>query len=62
MTTKKLMWHQPVIHELPVTFILSDQEDLPDFDSVTRKIDFTDTSKDFFHRLFEGQWHKNYLQ
>jgi hypothetical protein len=56
------MWHQPVIHELPVTFILSDQEDLPDFDSVTRKIDFTDTSKDFFHRLFEGQWHKNYLQ
>lgn len=57
------MWHQPVINELPVTFILSDQEeDLPDFDSVTRKIDFTDVSKDFFHRLFEGQWHKNYLQ
>ena len=54
MTTKELMWHQPVIHELPVTFILSDQEDLPDFDSVTRKIDFTDATKDFFHRLFEG--------
>lgn len=48
---------------MPVTFILLEtitDAELPEFDNITRKIDHS--VKDFFQRLFEGQWHKHFIQ